>query len=300
MNMYYKAEHIKCRYYDGAIPPIIEVVDLAEGEKWNINTRRGKIIIVLEGELHFSTNIHHHQTLLLKKDMVYLPVDIHLYGKGVSPVKLIIFRIDNPLQFCDCYNIENLMEQTQKEPGIRDNKNEPYIIKAKRPLWLLIEQMYICLEAGLKCTRYLNIKINEIFFMFRAFYPKRVLASFFSPALTRDSFFFEYVTKNYHRFVTVSEFAKALNYTLSGFEKRFNRTFGTSPYQWMIQQKANKIFHDINVGNKKIKALSEEYGFSSPSAFNDFCKKYLNATPGMLRKQHLSTPSEDKAEKLSL
>ena len=298
MELLYKSEHLNCINYMGGENPMAELVELPEGSEWEIFSKKGKILFVLDGELEFPFGSHG-DNYINKRHMLYLPQNVNFRVTALVNTKFLIVRIQTRIQFCDCYQMETLMEDSvieriDKEDFSLDTSLEetkslhPCLMQIKQPLWLLLEQFSACLFEGLKCTHYIEAKIKEIFYMFRAFYTKQELASFFSEALNKDSNFAEKVHANYMKFNNVADFAKLLNYTSSGFEKRFFRTFGTSVYQWMIEQKSKRIFHEINTGNKKIKQISEEFNFSSPSAFNDFCKKHLNATPGEIRKNRLS------------
>ena len=79
-----------------------------------------------------------------------------------------------------------------------------------------------------------------------------------------------------------------MNYTVSGFEKRFKRVFGVSPYKWMNNQKAKMIFQQVRTTDLTLKEISANFGFTSLSRFNDFCKTNLGKPPGDIReKSHI-------------
>jgi AraC-like DNA-binding protein len=59
-----------------------------------------------------------------------------------------------------------------------------------------------------------------------------------------------------------------------------------SPSQWMQVQKSRVIYHEINCSDKTFAELGYEFGFSSPSHFNNFCKKMFKCAPGTIRKKN--------------
>ena len=79
------------------------------------------------------------------------------------------------------------------------------------------------------------------------------------------------------------------HYSLSGFQKRFKKVFGVSAYHWMKDVRSKSIYHQINSTEKSFKEISDEYGFSSPSHFNDFCKVHFGTTPGRIRRKKAAT-----------
>ena len=288
MELMYKPEHINCLNYDGGENPIIEMIDLPAGRDWELFSPQGKVLFVMDGELEFWLEMHHGDRVIKPNNMLYLPPNSHFNAKALSDTKMVLVRLLKRIQFCDYYQVENLTVDVElneeEESSSLVETNMSLSLQIKPPLRLLLEQLFECISAGFKCTHYLDIKVKEIFFLFRAFYTKKELGSVFFKALNQDSSFSEYVHSNYGKYDTVADFARSMNYTPAGFEKHFFKTFGVSAYQWMIEQKTKNIFHEITTGNKKLKQISEDFRFSSPSAFNDFCKKYLNATPGEIRK----------------
>ena len=99
--------------------------------------------------------------------------------------------------------------------------------------------------------------------------------------------FSKLVVENYDHKLSVHDFAKKLNYSISGFEKRFKKTFNMTPMQWMQNQKAQAIYYEITCDTKSFNKLALEYGFSSAPHFHNFCKKIFNKTPGSIRKKHI-------------
>jgi len=138
---------------------------------------------------------------------------------------------------------------------------------------------------GIKSIRFFELKIQEFFFLVQEYYTKSQIASFLTPIYSNDFIFSNNIFKSIGKIRTVKGLANAFDYSLSGFEKKFKRVFKVSPYRWMQEQRAKKIYHEVAYGPKTFTLISEEYGFSSPAHFNDFCKQFFGGTPGYLRKK---------------
>ena len=128
-------------------------------------------------------------------------------------------------------------------------------------------------------------QISLLLHIIKDTYNKKELTEFFSPIYSNDLDFTIKIYENLDNVKNLRELAKALNYSTSGFEKRFKKVFDTSPYEWLLEQRSKKIYHEIISTKKTFSELAYEYDFSSPAHFNNFCLKYFTITPGKLRKK---------------
>ena len=128
-----------------------------------------------------------------------------------------------------------------------------------------------------------GLKARELFILLGEYHTERELATFFRHGPGPNPGFSSFVLGNYRQVRTVKEFAQRANVSLSGFEKEFRRAFGTSPYRWMKQKRMERLLSQISRGDKPLKVVCEDCGFSSTSQMNDFCKKEWGVTPGKLR-----------------
>ena len=278
-------EHRSCASYCRQTEDrLIESVVFKTGTPQSLSGKRNRILFILTGESSISFSANSHYTIK-KGEMMYIPSGVKININALSDSKSIIVQQHSPIRFCNRYTITDLANYVKKN-DLRERESLLPIMKIKHPLQLLLEQMSECIEAGLICREYLLFKVEEIFYMLRAFYTKPELSRFFSRALTTDAIFYKHIMDNYQNFGSVTEFASSMNYTVSGFEKRFFKTFGTSVYKWLVDQKAQRIRNELGIKNRKITDLYKEFNFSSASAFNDFCKKHLHATPGQIVRRH--------------
>ena len=150
------------------------------------------------------------------------------------------------------------------------------------------------ISAGFDTPDFFNIKIRELMFLMEKTYSREDRLVFFSPVLNAEYAFSDFIYNNYKKVKTVKELADLSFYSLSGFEKKFRRIFGVSPSKWLKEKLSMAILHEITKTTKPFKEISQDYGFSSPSHFNNFCKDVLGMPPGELRKKNTSLPKPEK------
>ncbi len=287
MELLYSEEHLSCINYDkGGENPIIEAVSIEKGKLWENVPLGNKLIFVLDGgEILFSlgkfTNCQ-----IRKSQILYLPAGYNFLCKAVEDCSLLVMCIQGQARFCDDYNFTDLekdISQVSKYSSATQVKLGTLEINEIMEKYLDVLLEYI--DAGANCKCFYLIKIKELFYIFRWFYPKEVLVEFFQNALKGGNDFATYIMDAWYKYKSVGELAEAMNYTVSGFEKRFKRVFGISPYKWMINQKAERIFHQLRTTDLTLKQISSNFGFTSVSHFNDFCKANIGKSPGDIREK---------------
>ncbi len=221
--------------------------------------------------------------------MLYLPANYKLICNARTQSNLLFIRLYCKIQFCDQRYLEDLAVYSQN--GCNPDVRTPFLLETNIILHDYADQLAECIRNGLTCNLFLSYKIKELFFILGASYKKEELSLFFKEAISQDSSFSHYVIQNGYKYQSLSELADSMNMTVSGIEKRFKKVFGISGYKWMIEQKVNKLFHTICSSDSSFKEISEEFGFSSKSTFNDFCKRHLGKTPGEIRQKNTSRES---------
>ncbi|MDR2955402.1 MAG: AraC family transcriptional regulator [Prevotella sp.] len=302
MELLYKREHLGCVNYEDHKRPMVELVSIDKDEPWENLPLENKLVFLLNGEIKFSYG-KFSDCSINKKQIFYLPSDYLFKCKALEQSTLLLMCMRESTQFCDNFDFEDLARfPCKEEPGnpgagsdttkdIVINDIEGFTSQESMPNTLEINdvmEQYLnfleqCITVGLKCKFFYSIKVKELFYIFRCFYPKEKLNRFFNQILNGSSEFASFIIQNAYKYKSVTELAQDLNYTVSGFEKRFKRIFGASPYKWMTQQKAEKIFHEIRATEQTFKQISYNFDFTSLSHFNDFCKSKFGRTPGEIR-----------------
>lgn len=286
MELLYKQEHLTCFNYEKSERSTIRKISLAKGQKWDICLVDNFFVFVIEGAISVSYGDITNKSITSNK-IFLLPASSLGLVQAEEDSVLLTMRLHNTKQLCDCFPLDALLK------GNMDKSiPTPYILSINERVKDFLSLLDTCMNDGLKCTYFFELKTKEFYFLLRAYYPKDELLLFFYPIINRDVPFSELVLKNHHKAKTVQELATLTNYSLSGFQKRFKKTFGISAYQWMKEARSKSIFYQINRTSKSFKEISEEFGFSSPSHFNDFCKTSFGATPGIIRGRKTKTKSD--------
>lgn len=285
MELLYSEEHLRCINYDRGDNPIIEIVSIEKSGSWENLPLGNKLVFLLNGEISFSFG-RFINCRIGKKRIIYLPTGYNFSCEALEGSTLLVIRIQGYTRFCDDYHFKDLEKNIPG--GVADYINRvketvPATLEINGVMERFVDSLLQYISAGAKCKCFYTIKIKELFYIFRWFYPKEALADFFQSSLKGGSEFAAYIMDTWHKYRSVGDLANAMNYTVSGFEKRFKRVFGISPYKWMTNQKAERIFNQVRTTSLTFKQISSDFGFTSLSHFNDFCKTNFGKSPGDIR-----------------
>ena len=272
-SILYSDEHLAC-FNHNRRRTLIEVIDKEEGV-FEFEAKNNSIVVVYEGCISFSSGMIRNKKLQAG-DMFVIP----LFNKNSIAVKeccrLFVFRLDANFTFCDHFSFEKLYDYLDVE---KDSINP---LKTNSIINTYLTGLEQCLKDGINCFYFSELKIREFLFVLRSYYSKESLAQLFYPILNKDAEFSKMIFENIKKVKTVKELAAIMNYSISGFDKRFKKVFGVSANKWMEEQMVREIYREINCTNKTMMEIAFQYGFS-PSYFNDFCKRVFKATPGQIR-----------------
>lgn len=281
MIILYKEEHLNCVNYSGNSRAAIISRNFEKDTSFmEQRTVENELVIVLEGEVEFTFGPYVNSPVRTGQ-ILFLPAASWFSCRAKKDSKVILIRLNPVLRLCDSCSVESILNESEIDSD--KCQNHPHLLKINEAVDIYLSALKLYVESGLLCHSFFTCKIKELFFLFRAYYEKEELARFFAPAHTPDAEFSYSVIRSTHKYKTMKDMASAMNYTVSGFEKRFKRVFGVSGYRWMKEQKTRAILRAIAQGDETFKEISEKFGFSTPSHFNDFCKQNLGKTPGEIR-----------------
>ena len=282
MSLLCKTRNWVCPHYNSDPRPTIEIKKISATNLFEELPIHSKIIFLLEGQLTYSFGIFNN-CIMSEKQILFLPPNYHFAFKSIDQAHILIVRLSHKIQFCETFNIDNLYYKHYNTSDINTDGAKPFLLEMNQEMDIYIRNLQFFIQKEFYCEHYFRTKVKELFYLLRAFYTKEELACFFRKALGMDANFSFLILNNYHKYKTLSDMAADMNMTLSGFEKRFKKVFGTSACKWVNQHKAKKIYHAICNDQSTFKELSDLFGFSSQSAFNDFCKRNLGMPPGKIR-----------------
>ncbi len=280
MEFLHITEHMFCPLFDKGDISIVERIEVPAEEEFNLVNDLNDLVFVLQGQLLVSFNDYVNETVN-QDSFFFVPAETQYKSKALESTVILLFRLTTNLNFCDHFSFEMLLSEHNKTQSASDF----ITLKANAPLISYMETMDQLMKAGLRCSYFFELKLKELLFNLRAYYSTESLSALFSSILTDDISFSNKVYEICYKVKSSKELASMMNYSPSGFEKRFKRIFGVSAYQWMKMKKARNIYHEIKCTAKTFSEIGFEYGFSSSSYFNDFCKSNFGQTPGALRKQ---------------
>ena len=282
MELLYREEHLECFNYDREDHSSVRFIELGSDRPLTLDIVEPAILIMINGEIRISFE-KIQNGLMIKNEIVLLPPcsRVSIFARQCSDI--LVFKLGPDLKLCDRYSLEKLYDDAGE--NIHNFDNRLNTITANERINNFVDNFMTYFEEGLKCVYFLDIKLQELFFIFRAYYPKEKLAAFFSPLLTADTKFLNFILSNYRKVHSIKEFAQLAGYSLSGFDKQFRKVFGMSAFQWVKQKRLKSIFHEINCSHKTFKEICEIHGFSSLSQFNDYCKKNFGLPPGKIRRK---------------
>lgn len=270
--------NVTCHHYDKLENPIIRAVEYQKGENKSIDTNSNIIFIILKGYGRISFR-QFTGRIVTSGDILLFPAHTQIKFRVDERAIILVFQLQPSVHFCDHYSLDTLY----KQKGRRE-KEKFTILKINQRIKSYINSLLPCLNDGLKCHYFLDLKIKELFFLLRAYNTKADIVDFFSSMITNDAAFYAYVLANYKSVKTAGELAKKSNYTASGFEKYFKRIFGVTAHAWMKKQLSENLFHEIICTKKTFREISKEFGFSSSQHLTNFCKLNFGTNPTILRK----------------
>ena len=281
MKLCHPEEHTSCFQYSTHVPTI-EIVELKAEQNIQADLDFNQIVFVIKGLLAVTSKKIQDREIKTEESIL-IPLHTPCVITAMEDVKMMVLRLNFNITFCDRLPLELFLETYGK---LKKNANME-VLEPNQRLTDFVNTLQEYIKDGLKCTFFFDIKIHEFLFLIRAYYDKRIVFDFFKPIYSTDFVFSSDVYRNIDHVKTVKEMADILKYSLSGFEKKFKKVFSTSPYQWMQEQKAKKIYHEIHCSKKTFTEMAFEYDFSSPAHFNVFCKQFFGCTPGDLRKENM-------------
>lgn len=280
MELLNKKEHLSCPLYDNRTMPLIKYEEWKSGSTFILDqiNSNNQMVFLLKGRVFYSYN---YQT-----DTLFEPGTFLVFSRKSKcritveeDCAVVVVSQCHSISFCSHFSLEMLSAEQKKQ-----GEDAPlYPLKANKRILDYLDNFVATLSDGLKCILFLDLKQRELFYYLQAYYPKKDLAKFFAPILSRDIQFSEIIFQNYAGVKTVEELAKSVNYSVSGFKQRFLKTFGISPSQWLNKEKAKKLYYEISCTKRTFSEIAVEYDFSSTAHFSAFCKKMYGMTPKILR-----------------
>ncbi len=275
----YAGEHRSCLNYRMPQDAAIKLLHYPEGMRQIVDTDESLIIFVLEGEVKVSADGHN--DVLHRAGYISLqPRNSSSYIQVQQPCTFISFHSPHNITLCDRFSVQSLPRYIPE--GFHYQFT---LLPIRQRLAEYATGLRHCLEDGLGCVHFLEMKMQELFILLRAYYNREELATFFYPLIGKNRDFQDFVYEHYRQVDSLNEFAALANTSVDTFKRRFKETFGEPAHKWITGRKAEHVYRDIALGILSFADIAEKYRFSSVSYLTTFCKQHLGKTPQQLRNE---------------
>ena len=124
-----------------------------------------------------------------------------------------------------------------------------------------------------------QLKLEELLLYLADRYPQRLHAlQRLLPGDSSDEQLMAAVTGNLNHAITVEELAFLCNMSLSTFNRRFARLYGTTPNKWLLQKRMEQAAVLLN-GREKPSEIYFKVGYENHSSFSQSFKQVFGVTP---------------------
>lgn len=282
MSILYQNEHSGCFNNDRSEKPQIEVKKIVKGDTGILSLKDNEIVFITEGRISFVAN-DFSGCEGIKGQILFFPAGGNYSFEALAHSTITIFRFYESIKLCDNFDLEKLYEKKALTNGYRIRTARFGTLDINAHLWHYLDGLNDLISKGMRCRNFFKIKIKELLLILRSFYTKEELHDFFSPILSDDTAFSEYVRLSWKNFRTVTEVANSMHMTHKQFYNKFIAIFGKKPQRWMNEGRARIIHNEIISTRKQFKLIAAENGFASDTHFTRFCKKELGKTPTEVR-----------------
>ena len=276
-RLVHATDHVSCDNHsrEGS-DLLVEILELKAGTVHRRSQECSGIAFICKGSLRLSSK-DTIQRVLQKGEMAFLPVGLHLYIEAKEDVFVFFCKFSCEIRFCELLRLEDMDKYAK---SVNEEFNTLPILTSVSHF---LDSFIPCVMDQLQCKHYISLKINELIFLFRAYYTKEQIAAFFFPYIGIDYQFRNSIYRNALTSKSVTELAGLSNMSVSGFLHRFKRLMDCRPSEFINKEKAKHIHYELMCSDTSLHEIGEKYGFEAASTFANFCKKQLGKTPGQIR-----------------
>ena len=238
------------------------------------------ILFVIDGMLEVSCNQFENRQIQ-SDQMILLIRTSSVYVRALNKTTVMLMYFDMFLSTCDQQLLKAYLPDTEKI------RHDFMPVNIPESIMLFLKQMHYFQVRKVNCKHFNRLKHCEFFVLLRYFCPREELVIFLAPLISRTYNFRNKVLEKYVQVKGggVAELASLVGMGRKNFEKQFQKEFTTSPAQWMLQEKAKRLYVFLHEPEVTIADAMDEFYFNSSSHFNRFCKHFFQMTPGTILKE---------------
>lgn len=278
MELFYLREHTSCYNYSKCVQEGFRYYKLPKGVQYAEQIPKNGILFVISGRMSVSCN--EYDFILSASEMVFIHRNSFFKAALLEDGELIVALFETGGNICQKASLTELYELKELLP---EHRTEPLNIRV--PLDKYLELLIEYLKSGANCIHFHEMKLMELFWIFRFYYTKTEMLKFFYPIITASHNFRDKILIHYQEARTIKELSESCGISFSAFKKQFIAEFGEAPSIWIQKQKLGAIKHKLQDPNLSLGEIADELNFPSLSQFSKYCKQHLGLSPKELRLQ---------------
>ena len=238
------------------------------------------LVMILKGSAFVHSEECDH--LLVGEQQLFFAYRDYTYRiEAVEPTEYMIIYFTELGGACDMGYLTKLYRK-------RDNRSHLFTaLDINEPMQEFVQMMLRFLHDGIACKHLHYAAIQQLYVIFRFYYPTEQLLDLFFNVFDDSMSFRTLVRNNCSKAKTLNELAALCGYDISVFNVTFRRHFkGVTPYAWMQEQRSREVLHTICHSDMSIGEIAQELGFSNAGHLSSFCRKFFGDTPTHLRDKH--------------
>lgn len=130
-----------------------------------------------------------------------------------------------------------------------------------------------------------EMKFREMVFQLLSDPQNQLLLSYLAGMNERQQSLREIMEANFRCNLSLPEFARICNRSLSAFKREFLATYRLAPGKWLLQRRLEHAEGLLSRGGKAVAEIADECGFESQTHFNRVFKERFGVAPLQYRQQ---------------
>lgn len=261
-----------------------EIINQLQGEeRSSTDIDRHILLFCQKGHIRISSNLFNNESLNVG-EILFIPRGSDYHGIALSDSVIYMHCFTNGI--CHMENCILSFLFTHKHIKPANEKNYFYRKLAACGQFLkLMDGVNGYIGDATHEPPLWKLKHKELIWLFVKYYSDDELRQFFHPITGEQIPFKTLVQAHYRKAINTKDLAQMCGYGIYTFRREFKKEFKVSPYYWISEKKAELIRYRLSFSHITFNDIIDEFNFSSSAHFTTFCKKYLGATPSLIRKK---------------
>jgi AraC-like DNA-binding protein len=241
-----------------------------------LNKDYNHLAFIIEGGVQISCNEFIDRRILAGQ-FILIPIAADVISHVIeAPCRILLFSFEKFFHMSEHEYIRDLGTIV----ATTVQKFAPCVVRP--PLDMFISHLQMYFKLGMNKPLMHEIKHIELSAILRSFYTKEEVAELLYPMIGHYLNFRIDVMRNYRKVNHIEELAGIFGLEKRTFGRQFKEEFNTSPYRWILSQRAKHIQFSIAETTRSLDDIRREHGFKFPGHFTRFCREQFNLTPTKL------------------